>query len=276
MPQDAQFFHVECYARTAGKGKAGGHTIRSILAEAKREPGATPHIATPAPPISLFGDLEDVERVATEWAENATDEIGRRLRKDGLCLAAGVVSVPSGFTDWDRYKMAAVAWLKDFYGDRLVAVVEHADEAKRHFHFYAVPRLGDPFESLHPGKTAAKEAAKAGADLKARNEAYKDAMRGFQRKFWAEVSARFGLAAKGPGRTRLTRAEWVARKKEAEAVAEEMRKWRMAAEEGLNRASRALELAERERIARIAAETALKAVLAGVKGGEGLPLVSGS
>jgi hypothetical protein len=269
MPQDAQFFHVESYARAAGKGKAGGHNIRSILAEAKREPGATPHVSAPAPPVPLFGNLEDVEGMANAWADDATDGIGRKLRKDGLCLAAGVVSVPSGFTDWDRYKLAAVAWLEDFYGDRLVAVVEHADEAKRHIHFFAVPRLGDPFESLHPGKLAAKKAAEAGVDLKGRNEAYKNAMRGLQRKFWSEVSARFGLAAKGPGRTRLTRAEWVARRKEAEAVAEEIGKWRTAAEKSINTARRAFALAEREKMARIEAEKALRAVLSGA-GGDGV------
>lgn len=34
-----QFLHVESYAREAGKSKAGGHSIRSIIAEATREPG---------------------------------------------------------------------------------------------------------------------------------------------------------------------------------------------------------------------------------------------
>lgn len=34
-----QFFHVEAYGRKAGKTKREGHSIRSIIAEADREPG---------------------------------------------------------------------------------------------------------------------------------------------------------------------------------------------------------------------------------------------
>src|SRR5476649_2523610 len=79
----------------AGKGKAGGHTVASVMAEATRQPDACPHVENPAPPILLFGcSLAEVESKANEWAASSTDAIGRKLRKDGLCLLAGVISAP--------------------------------------------------------------------------------------------------------------------------------------------------------------------------------------
>jgi len=51
-----QFVHVECYGRTAGKGKAGGRTLRSVVEEAEREPQVCPHVDEPQPPNLLHAD----------------------------------------------------------------------------------------------------------------------------------------------------------------------------------------------------------------------------
>lgn len=204
-----QFFHVESYARVAGKDKAGGHSVQSILAEAKREAGACPHVANPQAPAVHFGDLNEVEKAANEWAENSVDAIGRKIRKDGHCLLAGVFSAPDDLTEaeWADYRSQSIDWLRARFGERLRCVIEHKDEAKRHCHFYAVARLGERFEVLHAGKAAALNAKAAGKKKGDQNRAYKEAMRELQTQFWG-VSRKFGLGRIGPARRRLTRAQW--------------------------------------------------------------------
>lgn len=218
-----QFLHIESYARQAGKGKAGGHTVASVMAEATRQPDACPHVENQAPPVLLFGcPLEEVEAEASEWAANSVDAIGRKLRKDGLCLLGGVISAPDEMTaeDWDAMKLDAIAWLNR--DGRLVSVAEHTDEAHRHIHFYKIPAPGQRFETLHPGRAAAL-AAKAGGSLKGdQNRAYKEAMRGFQDDFFEQVGARHGLTRLGPGKRRLTRPAWKAEQVAALSMAKSM------------------------------------------------------
>lgn len=243
----AQFIHIEGYARKAGKGKAGGHSIASVLAEARRENGATPHVEQPKPPLALFGDLTAVEAAAVEWAAQAKDEIGRKLRVDGLCMLAGVVSVPDEMTQpkWEEYKAAVLDWLKRKYGQRLKAVVEHTDEAHRHCHFFAVPLAGERFDDLHAGRKVFAQMKAAEASREAQEHAYKNAMREFQRSFHVGVSASFGLAKKGPtpGR-RLSRAEWNDRRADQRALEEEIARLKGEASKWQNAANAAFERAK--------------------------------
>jgi hypothetical protein len=219
-----QFLRVEGYARKGGKGKAGGHSIASVMAEVKRDQDACPHVETPVPPIPIFGDLLHVAQEAEAWAGQAKDTIGRSLRQDGLCLIAGVLSAPPDLKDWSGYKEASTAFLMGFYGDRLKAVVEHTDEKERHLHFYAVPRFGERFEILHPGRAAAQTAKAQGKHKGGQNKEYKSAMRIWQDQFWTEVSSKFGLTRIGPGRRRLTRGEWQAEQAVARLLACEHQK----------------------------------------------------
>jgi len=228
--------HVEGYARTAGKGKAGGHTVDSIAAEADRHAGACPHITAPAAPVLLFGvSPSEAAAQAKAWADKATDARGHKLRKDGLCLLAGVTSVPPHFTDkdWNAFKKQSLAWMKSEYGKRLVSVVEHTDEQYRHLHFYAVPLEGERFDSLHDGFKAQNEANKSRGsrkatkeekklDLKAGRLAYGDAMGKFQDRFYSAVGRRFGMARIGPKRRRMSRPEWHAQKAQLRADKERM------------------------------------------------------
>lgn len=219
-----QFIHVESYARTAGAGKAGGHSVRSIMAEAGREDGAYPHVEAPQPPKILFGSsLAEVEAEATSWAEQAKDARGHRLRKDGLCLLAGVVSAPDDLTaeGWEALKQDAISWLAS--DGRLLSVIEHFDESHRHLHFYKTPEKGARFESIHPGRAAALEAKGRGELKGEQNRAYKEAMRGFQDDFFAKVGVRHGLTRLGPAKRRLTRPGWRAEQKTAKAIAETIR-----------------------------------------------------
>lgn len=214
-----QFIHVEAYARQAGKGKAGGRSVRDVIAEGGREPGNCPHVEDPQPPKIWLGSLDQVEREANEWAEQATDEKGRKLRKDGLCLLAGVVSLPrSQEKNWPEFSKWAMKYLKHTYGDRLRCVIEHVDESHPHIHFYCVAKPGKRFESVHHGKAAAYRARLEGAKKGAQNKAYIDAMRALQDDFSMKVGQPFGLTRLGPGRRRLTRSQWQKEQKQAEAL----------------------------------------------------------
>lgn len=218
-----QFIHVEAYAREASKQKAGSLSVRDVIAEAGREPGNCPHVEDPQASEILHGSLEDAERSANEWAEQAKDEKGRKLRKDGHCLLAGVISLPNErASEWAEFSKASLKYLKQKYGDRLKAVVGHHDEAHPHLHFYCVARLGESFSSIHEGQKAAKKVKKAGKKKGEQNTAYIQAMRLFQDDFYLKVGVRAGLVRFGPKRRRKTRAEWIIEQKQAEADAKRL------------------------------------------------------
>ena len=236
-----QFFHVEAYAReestkgrTQTKKNADGTfsskevakekrgNVRWVIAEAKREQDSCYHLDSPQPPLVLLGDLDQVEQEATKWAEEATDERGRKLRKDGACLLAGVISLPREQEEnWEQFKAKSLDWLKEKYGDNLRCVIAHEeDEAHPHLHFYCVAKKGQKFEDLHEGKRAQKELKKKNpkATKQEQNIAFAEAMRATQDDFSNRVGQRFGLARLGPGRRRLTRAQWQAEQTQAEAL----------------------------------------------------------
>jgi hypothetical protein len=133
-----QFLHIECYGRAAGAGKAGGRTLRDVVAEAEREVAACPHIGAPRPPIILHGTSP---AEAAAWAESqaseAKDAKGRKFRKDALCLLGGVVSYPDTWeaigvgTDahahLQAWEQATMAWLREEYGATLMTVLRHED-----------------------------------------------------------------------------------------------------------------------------------------------------
>lgn len=213
-PTMHQFIHINSYSLTTPKkAKEGGHSVKSIVGEANRVPGNHPHVKEPLPPVLLHGKpLDDLEQTCESWAASMTDAKGRKLRKDALCLVAGVVSAPAEIGDgWQAFRDESVAWLKRKYGDQLQTVVEHTDEDQPHIHFYVVPKPGDRFETIHEGR-AASDAIK-GTKVKASKEiAYNAAMTRFQDDFGAAVAQRHGMERLGPGAPRVSRAEAVKRK----------------------------------------------------------------
>ena len=217
-----QFIHVESYARTAAKSKKGGHSLASIVAEAERHPGACPHIEHTQPPRQLHGCTPaQAAEEAAAWAEVSKDELGRKLRKDGLCMLAGVVSLPhERQQDWPQLRDDTVKYLQQRYGDRLKCVIEHTDEQNPHLHFYAVPLPGERFEVLHEGRKAAQAVKQASKPKGEQNQAYKAAMRAYQDDFYEHVGKYHGLARIGPQRQRLSRSAWKAQQKASETMAD--------------------------------------------------------
>ncbi|KAA0121720.1 hypothetical protein CIW48_22400 [Methylobacterium sp. P1-11] len=224
-----QFLHIGLYGPEARKGQPPWSTIAGIVQEGARAPGAARHVAYPTVPTLLYG-LSPIEvgRIALERAEQARDAIGRRLRRDGAVLVAGVLSYPVKrdlvedrdapdardlYTAW---RAEAVAWCHGQFGDTLLSIVEHHDEEYLHLHAYAVPILGPGrrlvLEAIHPGRAAVKRAQAGGEDKKGQQAAYLGAMKRLQDEFHASVSVRYGHARLGPRRRRLDRTEHLLRR----------------------------------------------------------------
>lgn len=209
-----QFIHINSYSLTTPKkAKEGGHSVRSIVGEANREPGNHPHVKDPQRPVLLHGKpLELLESTCEEWASTMTDSKGRKLRKDALCLVAGVVSAPAEIGEgWPSFRDESVTWLRKKYGDRLQTVVEHTDEDQPHIHFYVTPAPGQRFETVHEGR-AASDVIKGPKTKASREIAYNAAMTRFQDDFSEAVALKHGMGRLGPGAPRVTRAEAVKRK----------------------------------------------------------------
>lgn len=237
MSDLSQFIRVESYGRSSPKKAKAGfcQNIQDVINEAIREIDSIPHVLNPLPPVILYGrPLNEVIGVCETWAASMTDAKGRALRKDALCLLAGVVSAPADFQDWPSYRDESIEWLKKKYGASLVSVAEHLDEDQPHIHFYVVPKLGQRFETVHDGR-AASDAVKGDKMRASKEVAYNAAMTGFQDRFHVDVSSRFDFARIGPGAPRVSRAEAMKRKEMRKAVAAEIqRELPVAIEKGIN------------------------------------------
>jgi hypothetical protein len=239
-----QFLHIASFSR---KPDAEGRSADFVLAEAARRPDACLHVAAPSPPEIVFGlPLDSVRslhdaRVAEARTTNK-DGKSRKLRVDHHSLMTAVLSHPATVAevresldaakDVQLWEEQSVAWLRATWGDALVSVIRHTDEAHCHLHAFIVPN-GPEMRArlLHPGiaaKDREKEAALVdGADGKTANargdNAYKAALRAMQDDYWAAVGLPCGLARLGPARRRLTRAEWRTEKAAAEAAAQSLK-----------------------------------------------------
>lgn len=233
-----QFVHIEIYSR---KGRVG-RGVDFVLAEAARRPDSCPHVAAPLPPEVVYGgSLDDVRRIHDERLAAATTTTkngkSRRIRSDQNTLVTVVASHPAT-TDAVRddpavaaavreWEQRTVEWLQGQYGSQLVSVIRHVDEVHAHLHAFIVPRDAEVRASnLHPGQEAKAKVVAAGKadgeDGKTVNrrgdQAYKAALREWQDAYWKQVGLPCGLTRMGPGRRRLTRAEWQSEKKQAQAA----------------------------------------------------------
>lgn len=194
--------------------------MASIVAEAARAPNSTPHVMNPQLPVYLYGEpLEQLGAVCDTWATTIKDARGHRLRKDALCLLAGVISAGAEIEPeaWNKIKTDSVTWLHKKYGSRLRTVVEHIDEKNPHLHFYCVPLPGERFDEIHDGKREA--ATLKGVAKGLQNAAYRSAMRNWQDDFSAEVGIPNGLSRFGPRKRRLSRAAWKTEQKAHAVIA---------------------------------------------------------
>ncbi len=205
-----------------------------MLDEAERRPEACLHVEAPQPPEVVAGmSLDELRALHNAMAGDArvTDATGKakKVRVDQHTLATVVASHPGGTPEAvAKWESLTVAWLRDTYGNRLASIVRHTDEGHPHVHAYLLPDVGEMrARALHPGvqakATAKAESSASGDDAKTANakgdRAYKAAMRSWQDGYWQAVGLPCGLARIGPGRRRLSRAEWQAEQAQVERVA---------------------------------------------------------
>ena len=83
---------------------------------------------------------------------------------------------------------------------------------------------GRSVKPLHPGYAASVPLRQAGATQAAQSDAYKAAARAWQDEYQEKVAAACGLARLGPGRQRLSRAQWLDQQRQVEASAVKARR----------------------------------------------------
>lgn len=198
-----------------------GNNLRSIIAEAKREPGNIPStVISVADPILIYGtDLDTLENIALNYYEKTKlkDKNGKekKLRKDANIILAGVISLNRENEElWEDYKNDSIQFLKEKYGDRLKTIVEHIDEEHPHFHFYVVPDVGEFFDLVHDGKRAAMKVRALNKPKGEQNTAYIKAMTAYQEDFFLKVASKYGLTKDGPKRARIGRDDYLKQKQE--------------------------------------------------------------
>lgn len=234
-----QFFHIETYSLVAKsyereikikKGPKEGQTeikktetrsLKEIMEEQARIGDSFPHVDVPKVPVLLYGvPPMDVLEIAEEWADQAKDARGYKMKKDGNVALIGVASLPREMEDdFPEFAETTLKWLNEKYGDRLKSVVVHDDEPHPHLHFTVIPRPGERFDDIHEGLKAKNEAKKNNQKGKIQNIAYIEAMRKVQDDFYNKVGIKTGLTRLGPGRRRLTREQWKKEQQQAKAFA---------------------------------------------------------
>ncbi|MBF0327494.1 MAG: hypothetical protein HQL42_20940 [Alphaproteobacteria bacterium] len=231
-----QFAHICTFSR---RGNSIGRSVIEVVAEAARQEGHAPHVKHPQPPTVLHGidpaeiPAEVDRRVRAAKAALRGRGRGNSVRQDTHVLEGTVLSHPGQTTaiaadpgqrrEYEAWRADAIRWLIEDgrrRGVEVVTIVEHLDEEHPHIHALAIPtnaRLDA--KQCHPGYVALAAAKEAGQDAKQANLAYRAAMRGWQDQYHEQVAMRHGQTRVGPGRRRLTRAEWKAEAEEAKRTA---------------------------------------------------------
>jgi len=230
--KDSQFAHIDTFARKPKPGTAGAKwSALDVLSEAMRKPGHCEHVAAPQPPKVIAGiHPEELLACLDKLLESRLVAGRRRPRGDVHVLACAVYSWPEHVDYADQERLQAwiddtLAWHAQQVGP-IDSAVLHMDEAFPHLHVYTVSADA---RGLTPGWQAKRAAAEAGASAQQQGQAYREAMRGWQDRYYAGVGAYHGLERLGPARQRLSRSEWRAAKAERLRAADARRAARDAA-----------------------------------------------
>ncbi|MBF0270116.1 MAG: hypothetical protein HQL44_16145 [Alphaproteobacteria bacterium] len=231
----------------------GARSARDIILESIRAPGNAPHVLNPQPPNCLFIGADTSTGNLLNVFENIVEEANARLklkgmpkiRKDTHVLESMVFSHPAytqaaplghigeerpclknpdDVKSYSSWRDDTVEWAQKnarLRGLEVLMILEHTDEAHPHVHVLSVP-MADPrlnAKNTHPGFSAKQEAIQNNEPGKIPNQKYREAMLGWQKDYYENVSIKHGLTRFGPRRRRLTRQEWRMEKAAAERTA---------------------------------------------------------
>lgn len=232
-----QFAHMETYSRKKTDKK---FSVKEILEEAARKPGACPHVPNPQPPDLIYGmDIEALEKLHDSMCDNMKETnkkgITRGIRKDQQTLGTVILSFPAlqknedpaqYEKDFERWKKLSIIWLKEKYGDELKTIIQHTDESNPHLHAYLIP---DDLKAdkYNIGRCAKKEfllsPEATGMDKKEANKLgdrrYREVWREWQDSYFDKVSVACGLTRIGSHSRRLTRKEKKQEQQQARSLA---------------------------------------------------------
>lgn len=227
-----QFVHVQTFSI-----KSGG---TGIAAEAERKESHSRHVEKPEPPILLAGVepiaawnalVERHGKARDRYTKKSGVKAERKLRSDAHILIGAVASHPEPtatcdtdspeFKDWLQ---RSIAFFTKEHGEPL-SVVMHLDESHPHIHFLTAPDLenGQRMPDIHAGEKAREAAGGKHAKKHVKDQAWKEAMRGYQDRYQEAVGVYHGLARLGPKRRRLPAGAYQAEQAEAKRQAEQLR-----------------------------------------------------
>ena len=255
------FAHKQTYSR---KGNSKSRSVREVAHEAERLDGACPHVGNPQSPTILEGmrpsevvalieqRIAEQNKLLRQLRKEQPDrkESLRGIRSDTHVMIGSVFSFPDPVKDMDqaeylRWRGDVIAFAKADAARNaaeVLSIVEHLDEAHPHVHVLAVPVCADgnmrmDAKRCHEGhREQERHTAQRWSGSPSRS--YKQAMRGWQDRYHAEVGAKHGQARTGPRRRRLDRAAWKAEQERLKAQKD--------AEIAIERAAEARRLADEE------------------------------
>jgi hypothetical protein len=235
-----QYVHVQTFSI-----KSGG---AGIAAEAERKESHSRHVAAPKPPVLVAGvePIEAWNAVVERHGKSCdlyTKKSGikgeRKLRSDAHILVGAVASHPEptatcdiespDFKDWLN---RSIAFFTEEHGEPL-SVVIHLDESHPHIHFLTAPDLerGQRMPDIHCGEKAKEKVGGKHAKKHIKDQAWKEAMRGYQDRYQESVGVYHGLARLGPQGRRLPAGAYQAEQAEAKrqaATFRELEQWQLA------------------------------------------------
>jgi hypothetical protein len=227
MNNSYQFIHIETYCDKPRKNSLRP-SAEAVARECQRLEHSFPHINTPLPPELIYGiEPLDALNEVRGHLKNCKDSIGRKIRSDAQIIAFGVASIKIESTpeNWEseevkKWVKDTISFLEKRFGSSFVSATAHKDETWCHIHFGTKPKVGGngllDFTTFHPGLAAQKSVTIK--SKKAKDFAYKEAMKIFQDDYFSAVSIQNGLLRHGPRRRRLSRKEWFSQKRYAELI----------------------------------------------------------
>jgi len=227
-----QYVHVQTFSI-----KSGG---AGIAAEAERKESHSRHVEEPKPPVLVAG-VEPIEawnsvveshgKTRDLYTKKTGIKAERKLRSDAHILIGAVASHPEPTATCDTNSPDFQDWLKrsiEFFtaehGEPL-SVVMHLDESHPHIHFLTAPDLenGQRMPDIHAGEKAKEKVGGKHAKKHVKDQAWKEAMRGYQDRYQETVGVYHGLARLGPQRRRLPAGAYQAEQAEAARQAQARR-----------------------------------------------------